>query len=349
MQRGVLLVADDGRGQRVEGRQVRDLPRLGVLDHVAVHHARALEEPVLELRLVKRRRQLVLFEVLGEQLARRGHVLLGERADPGQLRLVGELVELERARHGHARREAREADLDELFRVQRAVVVPGLGCRVYAPLWWRRGERGAADRWGTIALSLRSTGQRAMAEKCDSETGRGRWRRNVLQRRAEGDGGEMCFRDGLKAHRHDATGVGSCAPAVYTAWKTPSTFTRRVTSLMSTGARRFARSFLCTHRKLISTDVKLWRHARTVAGIAVINPTSFPDLAARTPTCHSRLKPGGFSACAPRTLLLRAGGAAVLLSSEAPSRSRGGARWSRMVRPCLSPEPTGHAASPAPY
>jgi len=186
MQRGVLLVADDGRGQRVEGRQVRDLPRLGVLDHVAVHHARALEEPVLELRLVKRRRQLVLFEVLGEQLARRGHVLLGERADPGQLRLVGELVELERARHGHARREAREADLDELFRVQRAVVVPGLGCRVYAPLWWRRGERGAADRWGTIALSLRSTGQRAMAEKCASETGRGRWRRNVLQRRAEG-------------------------------------------------------------------------------------------------------------------------------------------------------------------
>lgn len=30
-------------------------------------------------------------------------------------------------------------------------------------------------------------------------------------------------------------------------------FTRRVISLMSTGARRLERSFLCTHRKLIST------------------------------------------------------------------------------------------------
>lgn len=55
------------------------------------------------------------------------------------------------------------------------------------------------------------------------------------------------------AYLHVDTGLGSTTPAVYTAWNIPSMFTLRVISLMSTGATRFERSFLWTHRKLIST------------------------------------------------------------------------------------------------
>ena len=55
------------------------------------------------------------------------------------------------------------------------------------------------------------------------------------------------------AYLHVDTGFGSTTPAVYTAWNIPSKFTLRVISLMSTGATRFERSFLWTHRKLIST------------------------------------------------------------------------------------------------
>ncbi len=53
-----------------------------------------------------------------------------------------------------------------------------------------------------------------------------------------------------------ATGVGRTAPAVYTAWKMPFKLTLLVTSLIRTGASLLDRSFLCTHRKLISTDEK---------------------------------------------------------------------------------------------
>lgn len=55
------------------------------------------------------------------------------------------------------------------------------------------------------------------------------------------------------AYLHVDTGLGSTTPAVYTAWNIPSKFTLRVISLISTGATRFERSFLWTHRKLIST------------------------------------------------------------------------------------------------
>ncbi len=56
-----------------------------------------------------------------------------------------------------------------------------------------------------------------------------------------------------RAYLHVDTGLGSTTPAVYTAWNIPSKFTLRVISLISTGATRFERSFLWTHRKLIST------------------------------------------------------------------------------------------------
>ena len=54
-------------------------------------------------------------------------------------------------------------------------------------------------------------------------------------------------------HLQDATGFGKTTPAVYTAWNSPCWCTRLVISLIKTGATRFERSFLCTHRKLIST------------------------------------------------------------------------------------------------
>jgi len=49
------------------------------------------------------------------------------------------------------------------------------------------------------------------------------------------------------------TGLGNTTPAVYTAWKIPFKLTRRVISLIKTGATRLLRSFLWTHKKLIST------------------------------------------------------------------------------------------------
>ena len=54
-------------------------------------------------------------------------------------------------------------------------------------------------------------------------------------------------------HWHEAMGRGMTVPAVYAAWKMPSSLTRRVISEMRDGATRLARRRLCTHRKLIST------------------------------------------------------------------------------------------------
>ena len=47
-------------------------------------------------------------------------------------------------------------------------------------------------------------------------------------------------------------------------------------TLMSTGARRFWRSFLCTHRKLISTVLSAASRTRSRAGTPVMNATSLP-------------------------------------------------------------------------
>lgn len=55
------------------------------------------------------------------------------------------------------------------------------------------------------------------------------------------------------SYRQQATGFGSTTPAVYTAWKIPSRFTRLVISRINTGATLLDRSFLWTQRKLIST------------------------------------------------------------------------------------------------
>ena len=57
-------------------------------------------------------------------------------------------------------------------------------------------------------------------------------------------------------------------------------------ALMSTGARRLWRSFLCTHRKFISAMATLRGPTRSRAGTPVMNATSFPlPACARTAGC----------------------------------------------------------------
>jgi len=63
-----------------------------------------------------------------------------------------------------------------------------------------------------------------------------------------------------------------------------------------TGASLLDRSFLCTHRKLISTMGMLRPDATTVAGMALMNATSLRLALTRTPTCQSRRNPGGWRA-----------------------------------------------------
>jgi hypothetical protein len=65
---------------------------------------------------------------------------------------------------------------------------------------------------------------------------------------------------------------------------------------MSTGASRLLRSFLCTHRKFISTMVTWDVLTRMWAGTALMKATSLPLAATRTPTSQSAWVPGGSSA-----------------------------------------------------
>jgi hypothetical protein len=55
----------------------------------------------------------------------------------------------------------------------------------------------------------------------------------------------------------------------------PISSTHTCPTLMSTGARRFCRSFLCTQRKFISTSCTLSSLTRMVAGTPVMKATSF--------------------------------------------------------------------------
>jgi hypothetical protein len=108
-------------------------------------------------------------------------------------------------------------------------------------------------------LKLSSTGRQTLFSLCVRETSRivslhvtspqpmkwtvSFWKDNKL-----------CYkRDMNLTHLQQATGLGRTTPAVYTAWNSPLTWTRLVISLINTGATRFDRSFLWTHRKFIST------------------------------------------------------------------------------------------------
>ena len=67
-------------------------------------------------------------------------------------------------------------------------------------------------------------------------------------------------------------------------------------ALMRPGVRRMDRSFLCTHRKLISTIFMLASFARTSAGMALMKPASFlPAPSLRTPNSQSWQEPRGCS------------------------------------------------------
>lgn len=64
-------------------------------------------------------------------------------------------------------------------------------------------------------------------------------------------------------------------------------------SLISTGASRLCRSFLCTQRKLISTVRSDAALTRIVAGMPEMKATSLPEEATRTPQCQTWRYPGG--------------------------------------------------------
>ena len=55
---------------------------------------------------------------------------------------------------------------------------------------------------------------------------------------------------------------------------------------MRTGARRFDRSFLCTHRKFTSLAVMVLPFTLIVTGIAEMKATSFLEPTVRTPRCQ---------------------------------------------------------------
>ena len=97
----------------------------------------------------------------------------------------------------------------------------------------------------------------------------------------------------LCQYRAVPIGLGSTTPAVYAACQMPRRLTRRVISRISMGAKRFARSFLWMHRKLISArSISLpWTTMR--AGTPLMNATSLPVPATRTPRCQSMWYPGG--------------------------------------------------------
>ena len=50
------------------------------------------------------------------------------------------------------------------------------------------------------------------------------------------------------------------------------------------------------HKKLISVDFSVFLRMRSAIGTPDMKATSLRDLLARTPTCHSFLHPGAFSA-----------------------------------------------------
>mmetsp|Transcript_40908 Transcript_40908/g.112483 ORF Transcript_40908/g.112483 Transcript_40908/m.112483 type:complete len:252 (-) Transcript_40908:723-1478(-) len=127
----VLVVAENGGGQSVEGEHVRDLLGLDVLDHVRIDDVGLRQHPVLELGHRELRREEVAAEERVELGGANLAIGLAQLAQAARHGRVGQRIKLESARDGHARREAREADFDELLRVERAVPVPAACDRLW--------------------------------------------------------------------------------------------------------------------------------------------------------------------------------------------------------------------------
>mmetsp|Transcript_39845 Transcript_39845/g.105391 ORF Transcript_39845/g.105391 Transcript_39845/m.105391 type:complete len:381 (+) Transcript_39845:470-1612(+) len=90
--------------------------------------------------------QRELLQVARDQLPDPVHVLRLHLAHALELGGVGDLVELDRPRHGHPGSEVGEAHLDQLLRVQRAVVVAALADRA------RQDHAGRVDRLPDVLL-----------------------------------------------------------------------------------------------------------------------------------------------------------------------------------------------------
>jgi len=118
----VLWVTNDGGRERVETAEIGDLTRI-IGDDICVDDAIPRHEPILELCEAEDRMEAELIKVVVEELTGRLGVLHLHRADALELRLLRDCVELLCHLHGHARRETREPNADELLWVEGAVVV----------------------------------------------------------------------------------------------------------------------------------------------------------------------------------------------------------------------------------
>jgi len=129
-QRLMLVVAENGRGQRVERDHVRQLLRNGIFHHIRVDDTGLREHPMLKLGQGDLWGDLELRQESVELCATLFAVGFAHRPQPGCLRLLGQLIELNGPCERHTRCQSREAHLDELLGVERTVPVAALGYRL---------------------------------------------------------------------------------------------------------------------------------------------------------------------------------------------------------------------------
>lgn len=123
----MLGIADDARGQIVEGEEVGDEFGLGILHHVTLDHIRfRTQQPVTRLLDRELDDELEVGEVFHEQHVHLFNVLGAHGPQTGQLRQFGQFVAANGHLHRHVLLQVREADVDQLLGVERAVVVAAL-------------------------------------------------------------------------------------------------------------------------------------------------------------------------------------------------------------------------------
>lgn len=156
----VLLVADDGRRQIVEAEKIGDRAGLlRVLDDVGPDDFGTRQEPVGDLFARPGVGEIELAEVGVEECGDGVDVALLHRSETGGGGVFVDAEQLERAGHGHARLERREAALDQLLRIDGTVPVA------------RRRDGLGQHETGSV-LGLKDAGEIDAARDLENENGR---------------------------------------------------------------------------------------------------------------------------------------------------------------------------------
>mmetsp|Transcript_62819 Transcript_62819/g.132646 ORF Transcript_62819/g.132646 Transcript_62819/m.132646 type:complete len:304 (-) Transcript_62819:653-1564(-) len=127
VQLGVLLVAQDGGRQLVEGAHISD--HTSSFADIGVNNAGTGKHPVGNLILREFRVQAELLEVIRQQFSHPLGVLGFHLPHARDLGLLGNLVKLDGPGHRHSGSQVGETDIDELLGVQGAVPVSAFGDR----------------------------------------------------------------------------------------------------------------------------------------------------------------------------------------------------------------------------